>query len=682
MRARPSKENQYQPQASSTIRKSQMKPLVANHTVQPILRLQRTIGNQAVRQLLHPNDEALEAGSDTAATSCFAHDLSRIPVSFKAPVSVQAKLTANTPQDICELGAGGVPEQMMRTPEPSLQRVCPCRNGCSNCRTEQAGREHGVLQTRRVGSGGVAKAPDPSVVDEALSSSGHSLDTAPRAVVEPRLGHDLPNVCLHRRNRAAQSAQAVNALAYTVGDDMVFSARQHGPSSSSGLTSHDEVAGHQGISRAPNGVIARRLPPDWQEEIPEWYWEDQRKKAAAIKKHEDDQRTVIDLMDKARQIRPDPKKGFRDPDNLVRNTVQMFDAGRFRLTILSPSHYSDDLHFDVRVKHPTIGGDYPSTPPKDPRAPGRGLVYDKTSGGRFEPASPATIPQIETLPKVERAPGEVAPKEKPTPVTTSGPPVYSPFAAGDMYIFTRGSDVASQFRQVFVHEGQHVADLATQLVTGDSVDAKLEAYKSEFRAFWIQPLLQRTSLLAPGGTSFAEPTEKAQNSKKVDIDSLKTCSLCPPGDPSGKAFAEPKTAMKNARQEEIFWHILTNYPNHQYDCCYVFNERFHKAVDEFANPQSVNLINSERLMDLSLGLQSLKRAMTRSQVRGTNLVGVLTKLEPLDWAYLNDPKLAKPFWDTFNANAPDFVKNGMKALLKRRPKAAVSEAEVKKALSV
>jgi hypothetical protein len=65
----------------------------------------------------------------------------------------------------------------------------------------------------------------------------------------------------------------------------------------------------------------------------------------------------------------------------------------------------------------------------------------------------------------------------------------------------------------------------------------------------------------------------------------------------------------------------------------------------------------------------------------SNLVGVLTKLEPLDWAFLNHPKLAKPFWDTLNANAPEFVKNGVKGLLKKGMKVAVSEAEAKKALS-
>jgi hypothetical protein len=77
----------------------------------------------------------------------------------------------------------------------------------------------------------------------------------------------------------------------------------------------------------------------------------------------------------------------------------------------------------------------------------------------------------------------------------------------------------------------------------------------------------------------------------------------------------------------------------------------------------------------------LNKSMVRSQVSATDFVLRLSQLEPLDWAFLNDPKLAKPFWDTLNANAPEFVKNGVKGLLKKGMKAAVSEAEAKKALS-
>ena len=248
---------------------------------------------------------------------------------------------------------------------------------------------------------------------------GDSLDPQTRANMEPRFGYDFSNVRVHTNERAQESAQAVNALAYTVGDDLVFGAGQYAPFSSGGQkllahelahvvqqgggqTSHNGAGRQHVISRAPSDVIARKLPPDLSEEIPDT---ELHKKRTAIKKHEDEQRTVIDLMDKARKIQPDSKKGLSNPDNLLRNTVQMFDAGRFRLTVLSPTHYSQQLHFDLRVKHPNIGGDYPLLPPTDPMAPGAGLMYEPGAYGRFEHAPSGAIGSIQTIPpKVERAP--------------------------------------------------------------------------------------------------------------------------------------------------------------------------------------------------------------------------------------------------------------------------------------
>jgi hypothetical protein len=139
------------------------------------------------------------------------------------------------------------------------------------------------------------------------------------------------------------------------------------------------------------------------------------------------------------------------------------------------------------------------------------------------------------------------------------------------------------------------------------------------------------------------------------------CSLCPPNDPSGKSFAEPKTAFKNARQEDIFWYIVTNYPNHGYDCCYVYNEQFHKEVNQFAHPESVNLISSERLMKLDLELPNLK-------VSTTNFDVLLSQLEPLDWAFLSDASLSKPFWDALKAAAPESLYKRVKALLPKGTK--------------
>ena len=49
--------------------------------------------------------------------------------------------------------------------------------------------------------------------------------------MEPRFGSDFSNVRVHTDSKAAESARAVNALAYTVGRDMVFGAGHYPPHS-------------------------------------------------------------------------------------------------------------------------------------------------------------------------------------------------------------------------------------------------------------------------------------------------------------------------------------------------------------------------------------------------------------------------------------------------------------------
>ena len=45
--------------------------------------------------------------------------------------------------------------------------------------------------------------------------------------MEQRFGHGFSRVRIHTEAQAAESARAVNALAYTVGHDMVFGAGQY-----------------------------------------------------------------------------------------------------------------------------------------------------------------------------------------------------------------------------------------------------------------------------------------------------------------------------------------------------------------------------------------------------------------------------------------------------------------------
>ena len=81
----------------------------------------------------------------------------------------------------------------------------------------------------------------PSIVHEVLSSPGQPLDTATRSFMEPRFGHDFDKVRVHTDAKAAESARAVNARAYTMGRDVVFGSGQFAPATDKGrqLLSHE-----------------------------------------------------------------------------------------------------------------------------------------------------------------------------------------------------------------------------------------------------------------------------------------------------------------------------------------------------------------------------------------------------------------------------------------------------------
>ncbi len=81
----------------------------------------------------------------------------------------------------------------------------------------------------------------PPIVHEVLRFPGQPLDPATRAFMEPHFGHDFSRVKVHTDAKAAESARAVNALAYTVGRDVVFGGGQYIPGTTLGrkLLAHE-----------------------------------------------------------------------------------------------------------------------------------------------------------------------------------------------------------------------------------------------------------------------------------------------------------------------------------------------------------------------------------------------------------------------------------------------------------
>jgi hypothetical protein len=95
--------------------------------------------------------------------------------------------------------------------------------------------------THRLGAGRGGGAAAPPSVEHVVSSPGHSLDPATRALLEPRFGHDFGQVRVHTDAAAADSARQIDARAYTVGHDMVFGAGEYRPGSRDGqrLLAHE-----------------------------------------------------------------------------------------------------------------------------------------------------------------------------------------------------------------------------------------------------------------------------------------------------------------------------------------------------------------------------------------------------------------------------------------------------------
>jgi len=118
-------------------------------------------------------------------------------------------------------------------PKLLLQRKCS-NNECTESRQKR-------LALQRSSTNQAEPSEVPPIVHEVLRSSGQPLDTATRGFMEPRLGHDFSRVRVHTDARGAESAWTVNALAYTVGHDVVFGAGQYAPHTIEG----QKLIGHE-----------------------------------------------------------------------------------------------------------------------------------------------------------------------------------------------------------------------------------------------------------------------------------------------------------------------------------------------------------------------------------------------------------------------------------------------------
>jgi hypothetical protein len=145
-------------------------------SVDRILYLQRTIGNQAVSRLIRSK-------------------------------AVQAKLRIGQPGDVYEQEADRVADEVMRMPEMQRQ-------------VEEEEEEEEMLQTKSREDATPEVSNNLESQINAIKGGGRPLAESERDYFEPRFGADFSQVKVHTDAQAAESAGAVNAKAYTLEQDV------------------------------------------------------------------------------------------------------------------------------------------------------------------------------------------------------------------------------------------------------------------------------------------------------------------------------------------------------------------------------------------------------------------------------------------------------------------------------
>lgn len=147
------------------------------------------------------------------------------------PFNFQHELKVSQPGDVYEQEADQLADQIIRMPDKTVQRKY------KSCRM----KEDEVKISRKASVAGMEVSDDAASAMEAMRGGGVPLDQSTRNTMESNFGFDFGNVRIHTDERAASSAESVSALAYAMGNDIVFGQGQYQPNTSEGkrLIAHE-----------------------------------------------------------------------------------------------------------------------------------------------------------------------------------------------------------------------------------------------------------------------------------------------------------------------------------------------------------------------------------------------------------------------------------------------------------
>ncbi len=183
------------------------------------------------------------------------------------PTKIQTKLTINQPGDIYEQEADQIAEQAI-----SMLDSFPIDNDtidrkCADCETNDDEEKKDLNFSRKPSNTSNLKTDEKitSEISSIRSGGGSPLEATTKEFMESRFGYDFSTVRIHSDLSAARTAKALNALAYTTGNDVTFGEGQYSPNTVKGrrLLAHELThIIQQGTKvKFDEGVIQRQSSP-------------------------------------------------------------------------------------------------------------------------------------------------------------------------------------------------------------------------------------------------------------------------------------------------------------------------------------------------------------------------------------------------------------------------------------
>jgi hypothetical protein len=161
--------------------------------------------------------------------------------------NIQTKLKVSQPDDIYEQEADRIADQVMMHVSSTETNIGiqdindkKVHRKCKSCKDEEEKMKIN-MKTSNEKVGNLISDNIEDIIGNTISQGGSALDPSTKEFMESHFGFDFSRVRIHTDERAVESAQVLNAMAYTVGSDIVFGDGQFAPATEKGkkLLAHE-----------------------------------------------------------------------------------------------------------------------------------------------------------------------------------------------------------------------------------------------------------------------------------------------------------------------------------------------------------------------------------------------------------------------------------------------------------